>query len=344
MVSLMLSTVHPFETVDVAIIGAGPIGIEAAICAKRAGLSYLLLEKGAVVDAIYRWPTFLTFFTTSERLEVGGHPLVTATDKPTRKEALDYYRKVAQREGLNVRLYTPVEAVARTPNGFELTLTPEHRPTETVRARKVAVATGYFDTPKMLNVPGEDLPNVLHYFGEAHPYWGRDVTIVGAGSSAADAALELQRAGAKVTLLHRGEGFRHSLKYWVRPNLENRVKEGSIRAHFSTVVTQITPTEVIAVKAGEELRIPTDTTFALTGYYAAPGSFLEGLSVEVESHDLSVALDPATFESNVPGLYFIGSAGFGARTSDVFIENGLLHAQAALKDMAAKLERSPVTA
>jgi len=323
---------------DLAIIGAGPIGIEAAIRAKRAGLSYVLLDKGALVDAIYRWPTFLTFFTTSERLEVGDHPLVSATDKPTRKEALDYYRKVAQREGLNVRLYSPVVGVRRAPEGFELTLAPEHRPQETLRARKVAVATGYYDNPKLLGVPGEDLPNVSHYFSEPHPFWERKVTIIGAGSSAADAALELFRAGAKVTIIHRGPDFRHSLKYWIRPNLENRVKEGSITAHFNTAVKEITPTEVVAVKDGEELRIPTDMTFALTGYYAAPGTFLEGLEVEVNPEDYSVALDPETFESNVPGLYFIGSAGFGLRTADVFIENGLVHARKAVADIAEKLK------
>ncbi|ADI13895.1 YpdA family putative bacillithiol disulfide reductase [Truepera radiovictrix] len=332
----------PASPLDVAIIGAGPIGIEAAIRAKRAGLRYLLIDKGAVVDAIYRWPTFLTFFTTSERLEVGGHPFVTATDKPTRKEALDYYRKVAQREALHVRLYSPVTAVRRAPEGFELTLSPEHRPEERLRARTVVVATGYYDNPKRLGVPGEDLPSVSHYFDEAHPHWGRNVTIIGAGSSAADAALELFRAGAKVTMVHRGEGFRHSLKYWIRPNLENRIKEGSITAHFRTVVQAITPTEVVALKAGEELRIPTDVTFALTGYYAAPGRFLEGLGVETNPEDFSVALDPATFESNVPGLYFIGSAGFGTRTSDVFIENGLLHAAAAMADIARRLEQRPV--
>lgn len=323
---------------DLAIIGAGPIGTEAAIRAKRAGLSYVLLDKGAMVDAIYRWPTFLTFFTTSERLEVGGHPFVTAIDKPTRREALEYYRKVAQRENLNVRLYTPVTQVRRTENGFELRVEPKNRPAETLRARKVAVATGYFDTPKLLNVPGEELDNVSHYFDEAHLHWGRKVTIVGAGSSAADAALELFRAGAEVTMVHRGEGFRHSLKYWVRPNLENRIKEGSITAHFGSVVREITPSEVIIDKTGETLAIPTDVTFALTGYYAAPGSFLEGLGVEINPQDHAVVLEPETFESNVPGLYFIGSAGFGERTSDVFIENGIVHARQALADITQKLK------
>jgi thioredoxin reductase (NADPH) len=322
---------------DLAIIGAGPIGTEAAIRAKRAGLSYVLFDKGAMVDAIYRWPTFLTFFTTSERLEVGNHPLISATDKPTRREALEYYRKVAQREGLNVRLFTPVTQVSRTKDGFELTVEPQNAPTETVQARKVAVATGYFDTPNRLNVPGEDLPNVSHYFDEPHLHWGRNVTIIGAGSSAADAALELFRAGANVTMVHRGEGFRHSLKYWIRPNLENRIKEGSITAHFGSTVKEITPHEVIIEKAGETLAIPTDVTFALTGYYAAPGSFLQSLGVAFNAEDHSVKLDLETFESNVPGLYFIGSSGYGTRTADVFIENGIVHAAQALTDIEKKL-------
>ena len=331
-------------TYDLAIIGAGPIGTEAAIRAKRAGLSHILLDKGAMVDAIYRWPTFLTFFTTSDRLEVGDHPFVTAIDKPTRREALEYYRKVAQREGLNVRLYSPVTDVRRVADGFELSVMPENKPAETLRARKVAVATGYFDTPKMLGVPGEDLENVSHYFDEAHLHWGRNVTIVGAGSSAADAALELYRAGAKVTMVHRGDSFRHSLKYWVKPNLENRIKEGSITAHFNSVVREITPTEVIIDKLGETLAIPTDVTFALTGYYAAPGSFLRSLKLEKNPQDHSVTLNAETFESTVPGLYFIGSAGFGERTSDVFIENGLVHARQAVADIAQKLKEPEAVA
>ena len=331
----------PAPIYDLAIVGAGPVGTEAAIQAKRAGLSYVLLDKGAMVDAIYRWPTFLTFFTTSDRLEVGDHPFVTATDKPTRREALEYYRKVAQREGLNVRLYSPVTDVRRVGDGFELSVVPQNKPAETLRARKVAVATGYFDTPKLLGVPGEDQENVSHYFDEAHLHWGRNVTIVGAGSSAADAALELYRAGAKVTMVHRGEDFRHSLKYWVRPNLENRVKEGSITAHFNSVVREITPTAVVIEQktdAGlETIRIPTDVTFALTGYYAAPGGFLKNLPLTFSEQDHSVTLN-AEFEGTVPGLYFVGSAGFGERTSDVFIENGLVHARQAVADIAQKLK------
>ncbi len=327
---------------DLTIIGAGPIGLEAAILAKRAGLDYVVLEKGCLVNAIFEYPTYMTFFTTSERLEIGGHPFVTATDKATRKEALDYYRKVTQNEALNVRTFAAVSGLGRVPGGFELTVQPDKRPTETLRTRKVALATGYFDNPKRLGVPGEERANVSHYYTEAHPFWRRNVTIIGAGSSAADTALDLYRGGARVTMIHRGEGFRHSLKYWIRPNLENRVKEGSITAHFNTVVKEITETEVVAEREGEILRIPTDFTFALTGYYASP-TLLEKIGADLDPETYAAELNEDTFESSVPGLYLIGSAGFGTRTSDVFIENGLVHARRALADIAEKITAERVT-
>ena len=326
---------------DLAIVGAGPIGIQTAILAKRAGLRYVVLEQAAIVNAIYRYPTYMTFFTTSDRLEVGGHPLVTSTEKPTRKEALEYYRKVVHNEALNVRTFTAVTELARDPDGFTLDTRDDHGATSAVRARFVALATGYYDNPKLLGVPGEDLPNVSHYYTEAHAFYGRNVTIVGAGSSAADAALDLFRGGARVTMVHRGDDFRHSLKYWVRPDLENRVKEGSIAAHFRTTVLEITPHEVVAEKEGERLRIPTDQTFALTGYFASP-RLLQRLGVAVDPVTHAAELDPQTFESNVPGLYLVGSAGFGTRTSDVFIENGLVHAGKAVDHMARRLEPDAV--
>lgn len=326
---------------DVAIIGAGPIGLETAILATRAGLRYVVLEQGAIVNAIFHYPTYMTFFTTAERLEIGGHPLVTSTGKPTRKEALDYYRKVVHNEALNVRTYTSVTEVARSADGFVVTTRDEHGVAGTVRSRIVALATGYFDNPKRLGIPGENLPNVSHYYTEAHPFYGRNVTIIGAGSSAADTALDLFRGGARVTIVHRGDDFRHSLKYWVRPDLENRVKEGSITAHFRTEVKEITPRDVIAEKDGERLKIPTDQTFALTGYYASP-ALLERLGVTTDPNSHAAELDPDTFESNVPGLYLIGSAGFGTRTSDVFIENGVVHARKAVDHMVQSLASHPV--
>ncbi len=318
---------------DVLIIGAGPIGLEAAIEAKRAGLTYRVLEKGALVDAVYRYPTYMTFFTTSERLEIGGHPLVTATDKPTRKEALDYYRKVTANEDLNVDTFTPVTGVEREADGFRVRFTAGGE-ARSLTARTVMLATGYFDRPNRLGVPGEDLPHVSHYYDEAHPYFRRPVVIVGAGSSAADTALDLYRAGAQVTMVHRGDDFRHSLKYWIRPNLENRVKEGSIQAHFGATVTRITNEAVEIDKGGTALTLPAVRVFLLTGYSANP-AFLQHLGADLDEATGAAKLTEA-FETTVPGLYAIGSAGFGNRTSDVFIENGLTHARAAVADVAAK--------
>lgn len=313
---------------DLIIVGAGPIGLEAAIRAKRAGLRYRVLEKGALVEAIYRYPTYMTFFTTSERLEIGGHPLVTATDKPTRKEALDYYRKVAHAEALEVQPFTEVTDLRRDADGFEVDAATRGGETRTLRSRFVVLATGYFDHPNRLGVPGEDLPHVSHYYDEAHANYGRDVVIVGAGSSAADAALDLFRAGARVTMVHRGDGFRHSLKYWIRPNLENRVKEGSITAHFGTVVRAVEVDAVIAEKDGRRLTIPAQRVYLLTGYHASP-ALLERVGAAVDPDTLAARLDEH-YQTSVPGLYCIGSAGFGRRTSDVFIENGLVHAEVAL--------------
>lgn len=325
---------------DVVIVGAGPIGIEAAILAKRAGLDYVLLDKGAVVDAIRRYPTSMVFFTTSERLEVGGHPFITATDKPTRKEALDYYRKVVQNERLNVNTYTRVTGIERAAKGGFTVLTAPNLPSGAqgqpgqVPTRIVVLATGYFDNPKPLGVPGEELPHVSHYYDEAHQYMGLDVVIIGAGSSAADAALDLYRAGAKVTIVHRGDTLRKSLKYWIRPNLENRIKEGSITAYFDTTVAAITPHEVQVVNGGHRFGIPAHRVFALTGYFAPP-QLLSSAGVTIDPHTQAAQLHPVTFETNVPGIYAVGSAGFGNRTSDVFIENGLLHARAAMNSLTS---------
>ncbi len=327
---------------DLVIVGAGPIGLEAGIRAKRAGLAFLVLDEGPVVHAISRYPTYMTFFTTSERLEIGGHPLVTATDKPTRKEALDYYRKVVQNEALPVRTYTHVRRVEPCAgDGFVVHTRDEHGRSGAVEARAVMLATGYFGHPKRLGVPGEDLPHVRHAFDEAHPSFGRDVLIVGAGSSAADAALDLYRAGARVTMVHRGAAFRPSLKYWIRPNLENRVKEGSITAHFHTVVRAITPELVALEQQSPEQRarrfdLRAQRVYLLTGYYAPP-DLLHAAGARTHPETLAAELDPASCETTVPGLYCIGSAGFGTRTSDVFIENGLVHAERAVAHLVARL-------
>ncbi|MDZ7801377.1 MAG: YpdA family putative bacillithiol disulfide reductase [Trueperaceae bacterium] len=323
---------------DLIIVGAGPVGLEAAIRAKRAGMRYRVLDKGPVVNAVYRYPTYMTFFTTSERLEIGGHPLVTATDKPTRKEALDYYRKVVHAEALEVETFTEVTQLSRDGEGFAVATRGRDGSERTLQARFVILATGYFDHPNRLGVPGEDLPHVSHYYDEAHPHYGRDVVIVGAGSSAADAALDLFRGGARVTMVHRGDDFRHSLKYWIRPNLENRVKEGSIHVHFGAEVREIRPEVVRAVKGPQELAIPAERVFLLTGYHAPP-TLLHQVGAEVDEATLAAELDD-NFETTVPGLFCIGSAGFGRRTSDVFIENGLVHAEAAMTHLRRRTTAS----
>jgi thioredoxin reductase (NADPH) len=328
---------------DLLIIGAGPIGLEAAIRAKRARLEYTILEKGAITQAMVNYPTYMLFFTTSERLEVGNHPLITSIDKPTRKEALDYYRKVVHNEKLDVKTFHEVTHIKRLAEGFETTSQTDKGQVVTFKSRFVALATGYFDNPKYLGIPGEDLPNVNHYFTEAHPFYGRNVTIIGAGSSAADAALDLYKAGANVTMVHRGDSFRFSLKYWVKPNLENRVKEGSIKVHFNSIVKEITNDAVIIDKQGETVLIPTDQTFALTGYYAST-KLLEQVGVTIKPEDFSAQLNEDTFETNVPGFFVIGSAGYGTRTSDVFIENGLVHAHKAVAEVLRRLERTAVPA
>lgn len=343
---------------DVAVVGAGPIGIECAILAKRAGLSHLLLDQGPVVASIARYPTYMLFFTTSERLEVGGHPLVSAADKPTRKEALDYYRKVVANERLNVRQFSrvvrlePVSAAPSQPHprGACFALQVEAQAASglsgTVYARAVVVATGYFDNPNRLGVPGEDLPWVSHYYTEAHPFYARPVVIVGGSSSAADAALDLYRGGARVTIVHRGEAMKRTLKYWIRPNLENRIKEGSIAARFRTVVRRFEPGRVVVAPVdappgeGEEA-LPADQAFVLIGY-SAPTWLIEGAGVRVDPATRKAEVDPETYESNVAGLYVVGSASSGVLTSEVFVENGLVHARAAMADLIRKVQ-SPAT-
>lgn len=340
---------------DVVIVGAGPIGIQSAILAKRAGLSHLLLDQGPVAAAIARYPVYMLFFTTSERLEVGDHPLVTAADKPTRKEALDYYRKVVANEKLNMRTFSRVTSVAqlhgpvgRNDTRFAVTAeaTAPSGLTGTVTARAVVVATGYFDNPNVLDVPGEDMEHVSHYYTEAHPYFERPVVIVGGGSSAADAALDLYRAGAAVTIVHRGAEMKRTLKYWIRPNLENRIKEGSIAARFQTVVRRFEPGGVVVAprdEPGDEQLLPADQVFVLTGY-SAPTWLIEGAGARVDPETRKAEVDRDTYETNVPNLYVVGSAAAGTKTSEIFVENGLVHAQAAMTDLARKLgpAREPV--
>ena len=324
--------------VDVAIVGAGPVGLAAAIACKRAGLSYVVLEKGCVVNAIFEYPTYMSFFTTAPELEIGNHPMVTGHDKPDRRDALMYYRLVTQREALNVSQYTEVKKVHAAPAGFTLEVEAQDGTGGVVEARRVVVATGYYDNPLFMGIPGEDSENVSHYYTEAHPFMGLNVTVIGAGNSAADAALDLWRSGVNVTMIVRDSELKKTIKYWVRPDLENRIKEGSIAAHFNSKVVEIHPEHVVVEQGGSTWNLPTHFTFALTGY-RPDLSFLQGLNLAQHPDECLVLTE--NYESTVPGLFVVGSAGFAGKTNQVFIENGRLHADLAVAEIARQLPGQP---
>ncbi len=322
---------------DLAIIGGGPVGLAAAIEAKRSGLSYVILEKGCVANSIFEFPTYLTFFTTSDRLEIGDHPMVTRIEKPDRREAMSYYRLVADREKLNIRQYTEVTAIHPAPAGFTLSVEAKTGEMGAVEARTVIVATGYWDWPNSLGIPGDDLENVSYRYGEPHPFWNLNVTVVGGGNSAAEAALDLHRAGAKVSIVHRGPELRPGVKYWLKPDIENRIREGSIQFYPSSTVREITQAAVIADGPDGTLKVPTDFTFVLVGY-KPDATMLTDAGVRVDE-DGRVLHHAETFQTlDRPGLFVVGSAAFGRFTGQVFIENGREHAQKAVNEIKRQLE------
>ena len=309
---------------DIIIIGAGPSGLSAAIAAKHDNLEYQILEQGVLVNSIFRFPPQMVFLTTPELLEIGGLPFVSPYAKTTRAEALTYYRKVVDAYDLQIAFDEKVLAIEREEEAGETLFAIETRSSAGVRrvrhARNVIVAIGYYDRPVMLGVPGEDLPHVQHFYREPHPYYRKRVVIVGGGNSAAESALELFRAGAHVTLVHRHAELKSTIKYWVRPDIENRIKEGSIAAHFNACVTEIRPTSVV-LDSGKQ--IPADAVYLLTGY-RADTELMRAAGVTITERE-GPAYDPETFETNVPGLFVAGGALAGVDTGTVFIENGRFH-------------------
>ena len=306
--------------VDVLVVGAGPIGIAAALEVQRLGLSVRVVEKGAIVNSLVGYPTDLEFFSTPELIEIGGYPLTTAGYKPVRAEALDYYRRVAQTENLDLRLGEQVLRVDGEDGAFEVTTVKGVH-----HARKVVVATGFFDRPNRLGVEGERLPHVTHYFKEPYPYAGRRVVVVGAKNSAAQAALACYRHGADVTLVHRGPELTSSIKYWIKPDLENRIKDGAIHARFNTTISRITLDAVhLSTPDGPEV-LPCDAVLAMTGYHP-DFAFLRELGVTLVGDTEEPTYDPETMETNRAGLYVAGVVCGGRRTSRWFIENGRDHA------------------
>ena len=324
---------------DVIIIGAGPSGLSAAIAAKTHGLDYQVLEQGVLVNSIFRFPPQIVFFTTPELLEIGGIPFVSPYEKPTRNEALNYYRRIVDRFDLQISLGETVVAVSRgDEDAFEIqTRSTGSAQTRLRQARHVIFAIGYYDHPVMLGIPGEDLPHVSHYYREAHPFYRQRVVIVGGGNSAAEAALELYRTGAHVTLVHRAPALKSTIKYWVRPDIENRIKEGSIAARFNACITTIRPKSVLlkAAECGDAIEeIPADAVLLLTGY-RADSDLMTRAGVRLTERD-APEVDPETFETNVPGVFVAGGAIAGVDTGTIFIENGRFHGDRIIETIAKR--------
>ncbi|HEV2386129.1 MAG TPA: YpdA family putative bacillithiol disulfide reductase [Candidatus Acidoferrales bacterium] len=311
-------------TYDLISIGAGPTGLATAIEARRAGMRPLVIDKGCLCNSLFHYPANLVFFTTPERMEIGDLPLVTTGGKATRAEALKYYRKAAEHYRLELRLYEHVTAVDGHDANFSVVSRDERGAENRYAAKKIVLATGYYDQPNRLGVPGEDLPQVSHYYTEAHPFWGREVVVVGAKNSAAEAALDLFRGGARVTLVHRGAELGRSLKYWVRPDIENRIQANEIRALFNTRVAGIEPGAVRVRANGTERSLAAAQVFAMTGYHP-DFDFLLRLGIELQPEARRPRIDPETLETNVPGIHLAGVLIGGERTGEIFIENGRFH-------------------
>ena len=328
---------------DLVIVGAGPAGLAAAIAARQAGLDFRTFEKGVLVNSLFHFPGQMVFFTTPDLLEIGGLPCVTPHGKPTRDETLRYYRRVVDTFELAIDFGTTVAAIRRGADGvFTVRTAHDAHGERTWRARTVLIASGCYDHPNPLGVPGEDLPHVSHYYTEPHEFYRRPVVVVGGKNSAAEAALDLYRSGARVTLVHRRAELGSSIKYWVRPDIENRIKEGSIAARFETRLVEIRPREVVGERDGARETLPAEGVFLLTGYLADL-DFLRGAGIEVAANNVP-RHDPETFETNVPGLYLAGAVVAGANRGEVFIENGRFHGRVVVEHVARRLGRETVGA
>ncbi|MEM8892969.1 MAG: YpdA family putative bacillithiol disulfide reductase [Bacteroidota bacterium] len=320
------------ESFDIAIIGAGPIGLACGIEAKKAGLSHVIIDKGCLVNSIYNYPHNMTFFSTSDRLEIGNVPFISHNPKPTRPEALEYYRRVTSSWELNVRLYEKVNTV------------DIHSAKKTISTSKgsyevdnIIIATGFYDLPFLLNVPGEDLPKVKHYYEEPHPYFGMKVAVVGAANSAVDVALETYRKGAKaVTMVVREPEISKKVKYWVKPDMDNRIKEGTVKAHFNSSITQINEHDITLATPEGEITIENDFVLAMTGYQP-DFSFLKSCGIEIGNDEFKTPhYDEQTQETNVEGIFLAGVICGGLKTNKWFIENSRVHAEVIIDEIKGR--------
>src|SRR5690554_1053443 len=319
------------KIIDLIIIGGGPIGLACGIAAKNAGLSYLIIEKGCLTNSLYNYPQGMTFFSTAERLEIGNLPFVSINPKPKRAEALEYYRRVSLSYDLNIHLFETVNNVIKKGDTFSVETSKS-----SYKARNIIVATGFYDIPMLMDIPGENLPKVFHYYQEPHYFSHQNIVVVGASNSSVDAALETFRKGANVTLVARGAGISERVKYWVKPDIENRIAAGEIKAHFSSSILDIRETEVDVLTPEGKITIANDFVLALTGYQ--PNfEFLENLGIELDQENLRMPhYNETTMETNIEGIYLAGVVCGGLNTHSWFIENSRVHAIQIVDAIAAK--------
>ncbi len=346
------------ELHDILVIGAGPTGLACAIAAQNVGCNVVLVDKGCLTNSLFHYPANMTFFTTPELLEIGNMPFSSPNQKPSRSEALEYYRKVAQHYELDVRQYERVDKVSGQDGDFRVHTIDRFDREHTHRARKLIVSTGYYDLPNHLGIPGEELPKIAHYYNEPHPFFAQDVLVIGGKNSAAIAALDLWRHGARVTLVHRGPALHRHIKYWIKPDIENRIRQGEIKAFFNTIVARIdqdtvtlatsSPRDAAAQtdmfpansSGARELTVPNQFVFALTGY-RPDFAFIESLGVHLDPENARCPICvPETLESNVKGIYVAGVVVAGERTNEIFIENGRFHGDLIAANLAVKLGKA----
>lgn len=304
---------------DVIVVGAGPTGLACAIELTKRNVRTMILEKGCLTNSLYHYPTHMTFFTTPELLEIGGIPMTSLNEKPTRTEALKYYRRVSEHYKLDIHQYELVESVSGEDGAFVV-----RTPVATYTSRKIILSTGFYDVPNLLNVPGEDLPKVIHYYKEPHPFYNHDVMVVGAKNSAAIAALELFWTGARVTLVHRGAEIHKHVKYWIKPNIENRIKNGEVKAYFRSRVAEIREKSVVLDTPEGRVEVKNDFVLAMVGY-SPDLTFLNANGITLEAHSQKPRTNPHTLESERKGVYLAGVIVAGMHTNEIFIENGRFH-------------------
>ena len=314
------------EFYDVAIVGAGPTGLACGIELRKRGLNAVLFDKGCIVNSIYHYPINLVFFTTPELLEIGGIPMTSLNEKPGRTEALKYYRRVADHFGLDVHQYERVLDFSGSDCDFEVHTETSEQEKRSYRARKIILASGYYDIPNKIGVPGEDLDKVIHYYREAHPYYNHDVLIVGAKNSACISALELFWTGARVTMAIRGSEISKNVKYWIKPNIENRIKCGEVKAHFKSTLKRIEPHSVVLDTPEGEITLENDFVFAMTGY-RPDFEFMEAHGIHLDEKTSKPITDRETLESERKGVYLAGVIVAGTHTNEIFIENGRFHGE-----------------